>query len=144
MVSTPASSSAPGRAAAVRSTSRPYGALVGITSLGILLQGLWAGVLMAQEDPAARDTWASVHQRGAEITLLLALVALVVVLARLRERRDLVVGTTVLVVLLALEYVVGLLWGDAEVRGMAVVHVPLAMLLMAVAVWLPLRHRPRA
>ncbi|GIG30170.1 hypothetical protein [Cellulomonas marina] len=126
-------------------TNKAYGALVGIASLGILLQGLWAGLFMAAWGGGGQsaDTWEFVHARGADVTLLVSVAALVLAVTKLKARRDLVVGTVVLVALLVLEYVLGSLMADAGAASLTAVHVPLAMLLMAVAVWLPLRHRPR-
>jgi heme A synthase len=121
-----------------------FSGLVGLTSLGILLQGVWAGVFIRPGQPFDR-TWVTVHARSGEITIVLALAAAVVAFWKLRFRRDLVVGSAVLVVLLALEAYLG---GEIlEHQGMTVVHVPLALALMALAVWLPFqsrRTRPRA
>jgi heme A synthase len=121
-----------------------FSALVGLTSLGILLQGVWAGMFIRPGQPFD-STWVTVHARSGEITIALALAAAVVAFWKLRPRRDLVMGSALLVVLLALEAYLG---GEIfEHQGLTVVHIPLALALMALAVWLPFqsrRARPRA
>jgi uncharacterized membrane protein len=121
-----------------------FSALVGLTSLGILLQGLWAGMFIRPGKPFD-STWVTVHARGGEVTIALAVAAAVVAVWKLRSRRDLVAGSAALVVLLALEAYLG---GEIfEHQGLTVVHIPLALALMALAVWLPFRSRrprPRA
>jgi hypothetical protein len=113
-----------------------WSALVGLTSLGVLLQGLWAGLFLRRD--ADGSTWFSVHQHGAEVTVTLALLAAVAAAVWLRHRRDLLVGTVLLLVLLVAEYFLGRAGG-----GSVAVHVPLAMLLMGLAVWLPMAARRR-
>ena len=60
-------------------------------------------------------------------------------LFRLRHRKDLLLGAIVLVVLLVLEAYLGGLIRDDGKDSLTAVHIPLAMFLMAVSVWLPLR-----
>ena len=132
------STSAPLREAPPAPGVRLFQSLTGVAALGILLQGLWAGMFIrfGQEvDPI----WVTIHARGAEVTLVVALAAAVVAFWRLRRRRDLVVGSAALVVLLALEAFLG---GEiAGNQGLTAVHIPLALALMGLAVWLPLRAR---
>jgi hypothetical protein len=124
----------------VRSTNRLYSALVGLSTLVVLLQGLWAG-LFIQEGVDYNDSWVEVHARGADLAIALALAAAVVALVKLRPRRDLVVGSIAFTVLLVLEAYLGGLIGDHA--GLAVIHFPLAMALMGLAVWLPFRATRR-
>jgi heme A synthase len=115
-----------------------YRVLVGLAALGILLQGLWAGIFI-RPGQAFDGTWVFVHARGAEVTIACALGAAVVAFWRLRARRDLLVGTVALVVLLALEAFIG---GEVyDNQWLTAVHIPLALALMGLAVWLPLRSR---
>ncbi len=117
---------------------RIYQALTGLAALAVLLQGLWAGIFL--EHDGHRDDaegWIDVHARGGEVALLLAALAAVWALARLRARRDLVAGSLALTLLLALEAYLGGLIRDDDVDALTIVHVPLALLLMALAVWLP-------
>jgi hypothetical protein len=117
-----------------------WSALVGLTSLGVLLQGLWAGLFL-RRGAAGRHTWVAVHQHAGETTVLLALLAAVAAVVWLRHRRDLLIGTALLLVLLVLELVLGYAIDGSSAA--VVVHVPLALLLMALAVWLPMAARRR-
>jgi heme A synthase len=115
-----------------------FSSLVGLASLAILLQAVWAGIFIRQGQ-AYDGTWVTVHARGAEVAVVLALAAAVVAFWRLRSRRELVVGSAALVVLLALEAYIG---GEVfDHPGLQVLHFPLALALMALAVWLPFRAR---
>jgi hypothetical protein len=113
-----------------------WSALVGLTTLGILLQGLWAGLFLRRD--ADGGTWVTVHQHGGAATVTLALLATVAAAVWLRTRRDLLGGTALLLVLLVVEYFLGRAGG-----GSVAVHVPLALLIMGVAVWLPVAARRR-
>jgi len=114
-----------------------HSALTGLATLGVLLQGLWAG-LMVREGEDYRERWVHVHALDAEVTIALAALATVAALVWLRHRRrDLVVGGAVFTVLLVVEaYLGGRIGNDAALTA---VHFPLAMALMGLAVWLPLR-----
>ena len=121
---------------------RLFGILTGLTALLVLLQGLWAGIFLEHDGQRdAAESWIEVHARGGEITLFLAVAALVVAWVKLRGRRDLLLGSTALVLLLVLESYIGGLIADDSQDSLTAVHVPLAMATMAVAVWLPLRAR---
>ena len=119
-----------------RARSTLYTSLIGLAGLAVLLQGLWAGMFI-REGHDDNASWVSVHARGADVAILLAIVATVVAAVKLRERRDLIVGTAALVVLLVLEAYIGGLIGAHS--ALTAVHIPLAMGLMGLAVWLPLR-----
>ncbi|SEP84869.1 hypothetical protein [Microlunatus flavus] len=136
--STPSPAASDARTPRVR--SRLFSVLVGLSTLVVLLQGLWAG-LFVQEGQDYKDGWVEVHARGADVAIALALVAVVLALVKLRSRRDLVIGSIVFLVLLVLEAYLGGLIGDRA--GLTAVHFPLAMLLMGLAVWLPLRASRR-
>jgi uncharacterized membrane protein len=77
------------------------------------------------------------------VALVLAVAALVIAVVKLRPRRDLVIGTGVLVVLLAVEYMLGILIHNNSKDALTAVHIPLALVITAVTVWLPLRSRQR-
>lgn len=113
-------------------------ALIGLASLTILLQAVWAG-LFIRSGKANDKTWVDVHARGAELAIVLVLAALVLAVWRLRPRRDLITGTGTLLVLLVLESYLGGLIVHHE--GLEVIHFPLAMALLGLAVWLPWRAR---
>jgi hypothetical protein len=122
--------------------SLAYSVLVGLTSLAILLQGLWAGIFL--EHDGERDdagTWIDVHARGADLALLLAAIATIVAFWKLRDHRELWIGGLVLTVLLVVESYLGGLIRDDSKDTLTAVHVPLALAIMGLAVWLPLRSR---
>jgi hypothetical protein len=117
-------------------TRRVYSALTGLTGVAVLLQGVWAGLFL--EDHAA-GMWIEVHARGGEVAIVLAVLAALWALFRLRSHRDLVIGAIVLAVLLVVEAYIGGLIHDDGVDALTPVHLPLALLLMGLTVWLPLR-----
>ena len=124
--------------------SRAFDILVGLTSLVVLLQAVWAGIFLEHDGHRdASKTALDLHAVGGSLAAVLALAAVVVALLRLRARRDLWVGSIVLFVLLAVEIMLGQLIHDSDQDGLTAVHVPLAMVLMGICVWLPLRAARR-
>lgn len=111
--------------------------LLGLTALLIVLQGLWAGLFLST-DPRS-DSWIHVHDLGAWATLLCSLAAAAWVTLRLRSDRPLWIGSTVLVLAVAGEAHLGGQITDNGDDGLTALHVPLAMALVALGVWLPLR-----
>ena len=121
-------------------TTLLYTALIGLAALAVLLQGLWAGIFL--EHDGKRDdagSWIDLHARGGEVAILLAAGATVVAFLAMRARRDLWVGSAVLTVLLVLESYLGGLIRDHGKDSLTAVHIPLAMGLMGLVVWLPAR-----
>jgi hypothetical protein len=118
-----------------------YAALVGLTSLAVWLQGLWAGLFVREgkdfDATSAQSNWVEVHDWGARIAIVLALASFVVAVSRLRVRRDLVIGTGALFVLLLLEAYIGGAIGEHP--NWPSFHIPLAMGLMGLSIWLPTR-----
>jgi heme A synthase len=137
-MTTPTRRVAPAPRTRTASGTRLYQVLAGLAALGILLQGVWAGLFIRPGEPND-GTWVFVHARCAEVTIAAAVAAAAVAVWRLRARRDLLLGSGALVVLLVVEAYVG---GEVFRRpGLAVLHIPLALALMGLAVWLPLRAR---
>jgi uncharacterized membrane protein YfcA len=119
-----------------------FSALIGLTTLTILLQGVWAGIFLEHDgERDASSTWIDVHAAGAAVAIVLALAATVAAFLQLRRRTDLWGGSATLVVLLIVEYLLGSLISDDSKDTLTAVHVPLAMLIMGLAVWLPVRSR---
>jgi hypothetical protein len=124
------------------SPRRLYAALIGLAAVAVLLQGLWAGIFLQHDGQRdAASSWIDVHARGADIAILLAAVATIVAVVKLRERRDLWAGSGALTVLLVVESYLGGLIRDSGTDMLTAIHVPLAMALMGLVVWLPLRAR---
>ncbi|KLO63742.1 hypothetical protein AA983_03010 [Dermacoccus sp. PE3] len=137
-------SSTPANSSAATAPTRTFAALVGVASLAVLLQGLWAGLFMSTPDTDPEKTpWLEVHSWCGKAAIGFALLATVWAFLKLRERTDLTFGALALTVLLILEADPGGLIVDEGKDVMAAVHVPLAMALMGLAVWLPLRARKR-
>ena len=111
-----------------------FSGLIGPAGLGVLLQGVWAGMII-REGHDNTPSWVEVHARGAEITPAVAVGAAIVALVELRSRRDVVFGSIAFVILLALEAFIGGLGG--EHRALQALHFPFAMALLGLAVWLP-------
>src|SRR3954470_5386270 len=88
-----------------------YASLIGLTSLAVLLQGLWAGLFIREgkdfDAGSAQANWVEVHATGARIAIVLGCVSFVVAVWRLRARKDLLVGAGALFVLLAIEAYIG-------------------------------------
>lgn len=119
-----------------------FSALIGLAALAVLLQGLWAGIFLGHNRQGDAATgWVTVHSRGAEVAILLAAAATVVAFVKMRDRKDLWVGSAALTVLLVLESYLGGLIVDSGKYSLTAVHVPFAMALMGLVVWLPLRAR---
>jgi heme A synthase len=117
-----------------------YSALVGLSAIAVLLQGLWAGLFLQHDGKRdAAQSWIEVHARGADVAIVLAAAATVYGFVKLRERKDLWLGAAALTVLLLAEAYIGGLVRDDGKDALTVVHVPLAMALMGLVVWLPFR-----
>jgi hypothetical protein len=130
---------------AVPSERSPYAlfsAVTGVTALAVLLQGVWAGLFLEHDGKRDKATASiAAHNVGGSVALALAVVALVIAVVKLRSRKDLLVGTSILVVLLAVEYMLGMLIHNQSKDALTAIHVPLALVITAVTVWLPLRSR---
>ena len=138
-MATTADADADRRPAARRSHRNPvYSTLIGLASLGVLLQGVWAGAFM-REGQDYGGPWLEVHDTGAKVTFVLAALAFVATLVWLRHRVALVVTTAVFALLVFVEAYVG---GEiGRLPWLQSVHFPLAMALLALAVYLPVMHR---
>ena len=122
----------------VAARSPLYSTLIGLAALAVLLQAVWAGVFI-REGKENNQTWVTVHSRGADVAIVLAIAATVTAFVQLRSRHDLLIGTGAFVVLLIVEaYLGGLIGNNPTVE---IAHFPIAMGLMGLAVWLPLRAR---
>ncbi|MFC6715482.1 hypothetical protein [Branchiibius cervicis] len=111
--------------------------LLGLTAVLIVLQGLWAGLFLST-DPRS-DSWIHVHDVGAWATLLCALAAAAWVTIRLRSDRPVWFGSVLLVLVIAAEAHIGGRITDNGDDGLTAVHVPLALILMGLGIWLPVR-----
>ena len=121
-----------------------FSSLAGLAALAVLLQGLWAGIFLEHDGKRdAAESWIDLHAHGADVALVLAVLATAWAVWKLRSRRDLWGGGLVLVALLVVEAYLGGLIRDEGKDTLTSVHVPLAMAIMAVSVWLPARAAMR-
>ena len=126
----------PAPAAAPRGL-RVFNALIGVTTLGIFLQAITAGEFVSQEH---RDGWITAHNIIANVTILVALATAVVGLVLVRATdKVLAWSSLILFVLLILQTALGHLITEGEADGWIGVHVPLAFVIVALAVWLSVR-----
>jgi heme A synthase len=117
-----------------------YRVLSGLTSLAVILQGLWAGIFLEHDgERDASSSWIEVHACGADVAVVLALLVTVAAFVGLRSRRDLWLGSGLLTALLVVESYIGGLIRDDGKDTLTAVHVPLAMAVLALAIWLPVR-----
>jgi heme A synthase len=112
-----------------------------LATIAILLQGLWAGLFLEHGNPDGAANWVEVHARGGEIALILVVAATITAFIRVRVRRDLWLGGAALTALLVVEAYIGGLIRDSGKDTLTAVHVPLALAIMGLAVWLAARSR---
>jgi heme A synthase len=116
---------------------RLFTPLAGVTSLGIFLQAVTAGEFVSQKD---RDGWIAVHDIIADVTMVAAIATAIVGLLVVRKVSQSVAwGSVALFVLLILQTVIGHLITDAHQDGWIGVHVPLALVVFAMTIWLSIR-----
>jgi hypothetical protein len=116
-----------------------FAALTGLTSLAILLQGVFAGEFIQH---GAHGSWLNAHDVNADVAVTLAVVTAGYALARLRSQaRTLVVGSVVLAVAVIVQDVIGHAITDSGDDGLIPVHVPLALAIFGLTIWLSVRAR---
>lgn len=114
-----------------------FTALVGMQALVVLLQGVFAGVFLRVDgERDASASWIDAHAWGAHIGTVVAIVTAGYALAKLRDRRPLVVASVALAVVFLLESYLGGLIRDDGKDDLTAVHVPLGMAIMGLTVWL--------
>ena len=107
-------------------------ALIDLSALAVLLQGLWAGIFLEHRDAAS--SWIDVHARGAEVALFFAALGTLYALWKRRARTDLWLGGMVFTGLIVVESYIGGLIRDDGQDTLIAVHVPIAMAIMGMAV----------
>lgn len=127
----------PAPAASALGAVKLYNAVLGVTTLLVFLQGVTAGIFMAHRG-SGNDGWTTVHLVMGWLAVVFALVTAVVAALGVRAASAMVAwGTVALFVLLLVETLLGVFVKSAG--GLVAVHVPLAMAVMALVVWLSLR-----
>jgi hypothetical protein len=136
---TAAANSAPADGGPLARSGPIFAALVGLTTLAILLQAVFAGEFV---DRAKTGGWLSAHNTNAIVVIALAVFTAIYAVATLRaSARPLVIGSVVLAVLLIIQTVIGHAITDDNDNGLLVIHIPLAMLVFGLAIWLSAKAR---
>ena len=129
----------PGGASALARSGPIFAALTGLTSLAILLQGVFAGEFI---DHGAHGGWLSAHDVNGYVVVVLAVVTAVYAVVALRSAaRPLAIGSVVLAVLVIAQDAIGHAITDSNSDGLIVVHVPLALLVFGLTIWLSVSAR---
>lgn len=118
---------------------RIFAILSGLTALGIILQGLWAGIFLSYDERP--DSWIEIHDAGAWVTLTLAILSAAWAVWKLRGDKALWIASVALAIIVAGEAHLGGTITDQGNDGATAIHVPVAMVLLALSVWLPMRAR---
>ncbi len=119
----------PARTAALRA----FSILNGLMLLGVVLQGLWAGGFIGHLDGAF---WLQLHRLTAYVVVILALAAAILAVVTLRRHRAIAAWSAGLFVLVAIQAELGHEIGDGAARSVIAVHVPVALLIMGLGVYL--------
>ena len=116
-----------------------FAALIGLTSLAIILQGVFAGVFI---EPGTHTGWLDAHNANADVAGALAILSAVYAVIWLRTAaRSLAIGSIVLAVLVIALIAVGHAIAGSNDHGLTPVHVPLALLAFGLTIWLSLKAR---
>jgi len=128
---------APTEATPTQGSLKAFSALVGATTVAIFLQAVIAGEFVSQRH---RGGWIDVHSIVADVVDVLALATMVFVIVKLRTAsRVLLWGSVILLVLVIVQTFIGHLITDANQDWLIGIHVPLAFIIFAIAIWLPVR-----
>lgn len=116
-----------------------FAALTGLTSLAILLQGVFAGEFI---DHGAHGGWLNAHDVNGYVVVVLAVAsALYAVLVLRSVARPLAGASVVLAVLVIAQDAIGHAITDSGSDGLIVIHVPLALLVFGLTIWLSVSAR---
>ena len=117
--------------------SPAFPAVVGVTSLLVLVQAVLAGKFI---DGRGGQGLINAHAGVAYAICLTSLVAAVVAFLSLRVRApELWWGSLALFVLVVAQTAIGRTITDGGHDGLITLHVPLAMIIFGISVWLPVR-----
>lgn len=112
---------------------RAFSILNGLALLGVLLQGLSAGGFLGHVGGA---DWLGLHQITAPVVMICSLAAAVVAVAALRHHSGIAWWSAALFVLLVIQSALGAASSESGQRALLAVHIPLAMLIMGLGVYL--------
>ncbi|MGH3670644.1 MAG: hypothetical protein ACRDSH_08400 [Pseudonocardiaceae bacterium] len=112
---------------------RAFSILNGLTLLGVLLQAVWAGEFI---DRTERGVWLSAHEIGAFVVVVLALVTAVAAATLRRASSVLALGALAQLLLIVVQTGLGEAITEGGVDGLVVAHVPIAMLIFGLGIYL--------
>ena len=137
---TPRAAPSPSEPGAILALRVPvFAALIGLTSLAILLQGVFAGVFI---EPGAHSGWLDAHDINADVAGALAIGTAIYAVGWLRAAApSLAIGSTVLAVLVIALAAIGHAIVGSHDDGLTPVHVPLALLAFGLTIWLSVKAR---
>ena len=116
-----------------------FAALTGLTSLAILLQGVFAGEFI---DHGAHGGWLNAHDVNGYVVVVLAVVTAAYAVVVLRSAaRPLAIGSVALAVLVIAQDGIGHAITNNGSDGLIAVHVPLALLVFGLTIWLSVSAR---
>jgi heme A synthase len=110
-----------------------FSMLNGLTLLGVLLQAVWAGKFV---DRTGQGTWIAVHDIGAFVVVVLALATALAAVTLRRADSALTLGALGLLVLIVVQTGMGEAITRASADGLIVAHVPIAVLIFGLGVYL--------
>lgn len=117
--------------------SRMFTALAALTALAILIQAVLARQFI---DRTGRGGWIDAHALNADVVAVLAILTAAYSMAAMRRTaRHLTVGSCVLAILVIVQLVIGYAITDQNDDGLIALHVPLAMLIFGLSVWINVR-----
>ena len=132
-------SSRPAGATAVARSGPKFAALTGLTSLAILLQGVFAGEFI---DHGAHGGWLNAHDINGYVVVVLAVATAVYGVVALRSAaRQLAMASVALAVLVIAQDGIGHAITDNGTDGLIAVHVPLALIVFGLTIWLSVSAR---
>jgi hypothetical protein len=113
---------------------RLFSVLVGVATLAIIVQAVTAGLFV---DRRGSDAWVTVHGAIADVTWVTALALAIVAYRTIRATHHrLWLGSALLFVLTLAQTGIGHLITDQGVDWLLVVHIPLALAIFGLTIWL--------
>jgi hypothetical protein len=128
-------------------STKIFASLVGMLALITFFQGAMAGVFVRDDkERDARSDYIDAHALGAHVGTVLAIATALFVVWKLRERKPLLIGSILLALAFLAESYIGGLIRDEDKQSLTPIHVPLAMAITGLTVWLSVKavHLRRA
>jgi len=112
---------------------RMFSLLNGVTLLGVLWQAVSAGEFINRAEPSG---WITAHEIGGFVVVVLALATALAAVTLRRADPALTLGAVGLLVLIILQTGLGEAITKADASGLTVAHVPIAVLIFGLGVYL--------